>query len=127
VRFNDIEQHRLTDKKIRGLIPSRKYAKSILFQIEGGLRRNPFHETEAVSAFWTQVKPIADRLDIRLAKEHRWSSSDICFVDPDKHALDGFGPVGRKDPEKTEYILRHSLLERALLLAMTLREVSGIS
>lgn len=126
VRFNDIGQHLLSDKKIRGLIPSRKYAKSILFQLEGGLRRNPFHETEAVEAFWNRVKPIADKLDIRLTKEHRWSSSDICFVDPEKHALDGFGPVGRKDPEKTEYILRHSLLERALLLAMTLKEVSGI-
>jgi D-alanine-D-alanine ligase len=126
VRFNDVEQYLRVDKKIRSLIPAKKYAKTILFQIEGGLRRNPFHETETVESFWKLVKPIADKLDIRLTKEHRWSSSDICFVDPGKHALDGFGPVGKKDQEKTEYILRHSLLERALLMAMTLKEITGI-
>jgi hypothetical protein len=33
---------------------------------------------------------------------------------------DGFGPVGTRPPKRSEYILRHSVLERSTLLAMTL-------
>jgi len=74
--------------------------------------------------FWNKVKALAGNLDIRITKEHRWSSADICFIGGDKNMLDGFGPIGIKEQDKSEYILRHSLLERALLLSMTLKEVS---
>lgn len=124
VRFNDVEQYLEVDRKIRRMIPVRKYADQLHFQIDGGLRRNPFEETEKVQEFFKTVRTLAGKLDIRTRKEHRWSSSDICFVEGDKYILDGFGPVGQKEQERSEYILRHSLLERALLMAMTLREIS---
>ncbi|GAI04339.1 unnamed protein product [marine sediment metagenome] len=76
--------------------------------------------------FWNAVKQISSKLDIRITKEHRWSTSDICFVEGEKHVLDGFGPIGQKEQDRSEYILRHSMLERALLIAMTLKEISGI-
>jgi D-alanine-D-alanine ligase len=125
VRFNDEEQYLKVEQKIRKLIPVRKYADKIHFQIEGGLRRNPFEETQKVIDFYKIVKEIAGKLDVRIMKEHRWSSSDICFVDKNKYILDGFGPVGQKEQDRLEYILRHSLLERALLISITLKEISG--
>jgi hypothetical protein len=70
------------------------------------------------------MKKIAEQLDIRLLEEHRWSSADICFVDKNIPVIDGLGPVGDKSSNKTGYILRHSLLERAALLAMALQELS---
>ncbi len=126
VRFNDIRQHLEVDRKIRRLIPSRKYNNQIHFQIEGGLARNPLKESERVREFYKRVREIAATLDIRATSEHRWSSSDICFVEGDKYVLDGFGPVGQKTHEGSEFILRHSLLERALLIAMTLKDISNI-
>ena len=82
-------------------------------------------ETEKIIETLNRVKQIANKLDIRLTKEHRWNSSDICFIDNDKHMLDGFGPVGGREQERSEFILRHSLFEQTALLAMTLYELSN--
>jgi len=78
-------------RKIKKAIPSRKYENQIHFQIDGGLTRHPFPETDKVLEFWNMVKNISSKLDIRITKEHRWSTSDICFVEGEKLILDGFG------------------------------------
>jgi D-alanine-D-alanine ligase len=126
VRYNDPALLTEVDKSIRKTIPGKKYIKQLHFQIDGGAKRNPMVETEKVIQFWDQVKLISNKLDIRLTREHRWSSSDICFVDATKSVLDGFGPIGLNEQDRSEYILRHSLLERALLIAMTIKEISGL-
>jgi D-alanine-D-alanine ligase len=123
VRFNDIDLLKSIDKKIRDFIPKKR--KNIIdFQIEGGQRRPPMKKTEKVKSLWQTIKAIAERLDIDLREEQRWSSADICFVENDKYIIDGLGPVGGKPPKDREYIIHHSLLERGALLAMTLRELS---
>lgn len=123
VRFNRSGQVSLIDNKIKKIIP-KKHLKILDFQYEGGIRRPPMERTGQVENLWNIIKKIAEKLDIRLLEEHRWGSADICFVDTNIPMIDGLGPVGDKSLNKTEYILRHSLLERAALLAMTLRELS---
>jgi len=123
VRFNYPEQVSAIDKKIKKIIP-KKYLKILDFQYEGGIRRPPMERSEQVENLWQVVKKIAEKMDIRLLDEHRWGSSDICFVDKNKPLLDGLGPVGDKSLNKTEFILRHSLLERAALLAMVIKEIT---
>jgi D-alanine-D-alanine ligase len=124
VRYNEKKKFLEVDKLIRKTITSRKYRKKIHFQIDGGHSRNPFTETDKVTGLWNIVKRISDKLDIRITKEHRWSTSDICFVEQEKSMLDGFGPLGQKEQDRSEYILKHSLLERSLLLAITIKEIS---
>ncbi|MCG2714929.1 MAG: ATP-grasp domain-containing protein [Candidatus Marinimicrobia bacterium] len=119
VRFNDSEQMKLIDTKIKKVIP-KKYKNVIYFQIEGGERRPSMIRSEKVEFLWKIIRNIANKLDINLREEHRWSSADICFVDQSKYTIDGMGPIGSKPSNKSEYILRHSLLERTLLLAMSL-------
>ena len=58
-----------------------------------------------------------------MIEEHRWGSSDICFVDSNKAMVDGMGPLGTKVKGGDEYILSHSLFERSALLALTLLEI----
>jgi D-alanine-D-alanine ligase len=123
VRYNEKEKFQAVDNLIRKTIPARKYKNQIHFQIDGGHSRNPFTETEKVTEFWHSVKKISDKLDIRITKEHRWSTSDICFIEGDKPILDGFGPLGQKEQDRSEYILKHSLLDRSLLLAMTIKDI----
>ena len=53
-----------------------------------------------------------------MLEEHRWSSSDISFVDQNIARIDGLGPIGDVPYEHEEYILRHSLLDRAAILAL---------
>jgi D-alanine-D-alanine ligase len=122
VRFNDPEQVKLIDKKIKKAVP-RKYLKMLDFQFEGGIRRPPMVRTSRMDALWNKIKKIAEKLDVRLLEEHRWGSADICFVDGNIPVVDGLGPMGARSLNNTEYILRHSLLERSALLAMTLREL----
>lgn len=122
VRFNESEQFAEIDRHIRKCIPKRP-KNAVHFQLEGGLRRPPMVRSEQVAELFGIIKGIAERLDIRLLEEHRWSSADISFVDASKRLIDGMGPAGIKPTHKSEYILRHSMLERAALLAMTLYEL----
>jgi D-alanine-D-alanine ligase len=125
VRFNRIEDFENAEIKMNKLIPKRKHKDFLHFQIEGGLRRPPLVETDSIKSLWYKIKKTAAKLDISVTKEHRWSSSDICFVDKDKPVADGFGPVGMKPKEGSEFILRHSLIDRALLLAILISELGA--
>jgi D-alanine-D-alanine ligase len=93
-------------------------------EIEGSVRRPPMVRNEPVEKIWTRIKSLADKLDYRLVEEHRWSSADICFVDSEKPRIDGLGAIGTDRIDEDEFILRHSLLERATLLAMLLYDLS---
>lgn len=124
IRFNDSQQMNTTDDKIKRLLPRRKYRDQFDFNIEGGIRRPSMMRSEAVIATYNKIKAISDKLDIRLREEHRWSSADISFADGSQNIIDGLGPIGIKPSDKSEYILRHSLLERATLLAMSIIELS---
>lgn len=119
VRFNDSDQMKLIDTKIKKFIP-KKYKNLIHIQIEGGERRPSMIRSQKVEFLWKIIRDIANKLDINLREEHRWSSADICLVDQSKYTIDGMGPIGSKPSNKSEYILRHSLLERTTLLTMTL-------
>jgi D-alanine-D-alanine ligase len=80
---------------------------------------------EKVMAVWDLIKKLADKMDIRLVEEHRWSSSDIGFVDEKKFRIDGMGPIGARPVNGDEFVLRHSLKERASLLASAVIEISN--
>jgi len=121
VRFNTLEMGEEVNKKIRNIV--RKFhSGNFRVQIEGGVRRPPLLQTGIREKFWKQVKALADTTDIRLLEEHRWSSSDVCFIQEDKPILDGISAVGAEHREHSEFIYRHSLLERATLLALILCE-----
>jgi D-alanine-D-alanine ligase len=123
VRSNDLKQAEETEKKI--LQMGKKLNRGILrIQVEGGIRRPPMLRSEGVEKVWNKIKDVANRLDIRIIEEHRWSSADICFVNNKRPMLDGMGPIGLDQTGKDEFILRHSLLERATLLAMLLYNLS---
>ena len=122
VRFNNLSQMQKVDEKIKKALP-KKYKKLINLSVEGGIRRPAMLKTHSVEKLWEKIRIIARKLDINLREEHRWSSADICFVDDKKYVIDGFGPRGVKPPNKSEYILRHSMLERAALLAVLLLDL----
>lgn len=122
VRFNDTGHGNMVHKKMSQLVKKTKCGKS-RFQISGSMRRPPMKRTERVEMLYNLVKQICSELDIRVIEEHRWTSSDICFVDDNTYKLDGMGPVGDISHNEEEYILRHSLLERAIVLAQLLNKL----
>ncbi len=122
VRVNDTKQGNIIDKKMRDLVRKTKCGKT-RFQISGSMRRPPMTRTKHIETLYNIVKQICSGLDIRVLEEHRWTSSDICFVDDTRHRIDGMGPVGDFIHNEEEYILRHSLVDRALVLAQLLNRL----
>lgn len=107
------------DHKIKQLV--KKYRrKKLNISVEGGVRRLPMIKDDSVTAMWEKVADTAKKMDIRIMEEHRWSSANICFVSSEKPKIDGMGPVGGISEKSGEFVLRHSLRERAALLAMTM-------
>ena len=49
-------------------------------------------------------------------------SSDISHVSQDIPSLEGLGPLGGEFRSPNEYILKNSLIDRALLLALTINK-----
>lgn len=123
VRFNTREEFDILDTKIRKAVklPSSLKNKAAM-HIEGGISRPPFLQNEVSLNLYNQLCTIAKKVDVQVSSEHRWSSSDICNVAEDIPAIDGIGPIGGYDRQKSEYIQRHSLIDRALILAILLME-----
>lgn len=113
--FDDI------DSKIRKLASGFKNKKKLEFHIEGGHKRSPMEYSEESHTLMESLKELGDRLDIKISNEHRWSSANIALSDRSKPMIDGFGPNGFKDRKGNEYILSHTINEKALLLAMTMK------
>jgi len=121
VRFNERHQGTKVDAAIRRI--AEKQAKSgVRLQVTGGIRRPPMVYTGETERLWNMAQKAARRLEVLIKQEHRWSSSDICFVPEGKAVLDGLGPVGGGNNSPNEYIIRSSLVDRAALLATLMYE-----
>ncbi len=73
--------------------------------------------SEANERLFEDISRIAGRINMAVEATHRPSSSDICFSPPQVPKIDGMGPLGDGIRTDDEYILRHSLTDRAALLA----------
>lgn len=122
VRFDNQDQGEALDRKIHSLVKKMNSRKN-RFQIEGGICRPPMVRSQETENLYQRVRVISNRLDLRTIEEHRWSSSDICAVRQDRARIDGLGPIGDAPHDYEEYILRHSLLDRAALLALLLNDL----
>lgn len=124
VRYNNRDQLKKIEQEVSKLT-RKKYARLLDFYISVGNKRPPMQRSEKVEQFWQLAKSTADTLDIRLREEHRWSSSDICFVPDSVFRLDGMGPIGIRDENRQEYILKYSLIERSALLATLIKNLGN--
>ncbi len=121
VRHNSSEDLERIEQRINKILTQQKRCKIYQVQFEGGLKRPAMKTTSYIEEFYEEIKKTAKQIDVRITKEHRWSSSDICHIQKDMPKIDGLGPVGEFLPSYNERILRHSLIERALLLGLILK------
>ncbi len=96
-------------------------------EITRGTRRDPIVETVATRKMLGIVAEQAKRIDLPLKSSSRLISSDISYVPEGIPALDGMGPLGGEHRTPNEFVLRDSLIDRALLLALVLHECSPVS
>lgn len=122
VRHNSKAMLDEIEVKINKILNSQKRNKIYRINFEGGLKRHPMVPSELNEDFFKEIQQIAKTIDVRISREHRWSSSDICHVQKEIPKIDGLGPVGEFLPSYNERILRHSLIERTLLLSLLLKQ-----
>ena len=120
IRHNSEEILEGIEQKLKKIFTQQKRSKIYQAKMEGGLKRPAMLETEKSKAFFESIQTIAKQIDVRISKEHRWSSADICHIQKDIPKIDGMGPIGEFLPSENERIIRHSLIERSLLLALVL-------
>ncbi len=122
VRHNSPEVLDEIEQKIKKILAVQKRSKIYQIQFEGGIRRNAMLENEKSRTFYNDILELAKKIDVRITHEHRWSSADICHIHKNLPKIDGLGPVGEFLPSENERIIRHSLIERALLLSTVFKE-----
>ncbi len=120
VRYNSRDILSRIEKKIDKILAAQKRAKIFQMHFEGGIKRPALLENEASREYYHEICKLARRIDVRITEEHRWSSSDICHIKQNVPRIDGLGALGEALSSNKERILRHSLIERALLLALML-------
>ncbi len=120
VRFNSQEVLDEIEQKVKKLLSAQKRSKVYQVQYEGGVKRPSMIASSSSKDYYKYIASLAKQIDVRITDEHRWSSADICHIVRDMPKIDGLGPVGEYLPSDNERIMRHSLIERALLLVLIL-------
>jgi len=83
--------------------------------------RPPMQQSPSNRQLYTIAEAAAKQLDIPIKEQFRFGGSDANFIaDLGVPVLDGLGPIGTKDHSDEEYMVKESLLQRAMLFTCTL-------
>jgi glutamate carboxypeptidase len=106
---------------LRALEPQHPQAR---LRVSGAIGRPPLEATPANRALFQRACRIAGDAGLQLSEGETGGGSDGSFTSAAGVAtLDGLGPDGAGLHSSGEYVLEDSLLERALLLALLLRQL----
>ena len=105
-------------------IARKSYCKGSRCALTTEIMRAPFSETTQVEALYDEVAAVAEDIGRPLDKIGRFTASDINVVPLGVPALDGLGPVGHNTRTPDEYVEAPTMVERAALLALYLRDIA---
>lgn len=125
-RYRTLEQGEMFDKQITRIAKKQEKIK-LDTHILKDVTRPPKLESKITLNFYKEVEKLAKNSEIKIEKMHRFSASDLCQVPENIPALGSMGPVGDEVRTPNEHIIRDSLIDRALLLALTINHCSKIS
>jgi D-alanine-D-alanine ligase len=109
------------EREIKSIL--KKHEKMKLdIEISKGVRRDPYSESVNTKKLYEIFQEMAYRLEIKIKSNHRGMSSDISHVPQSIPSLEGLGPIGGEFRSPNEYILKNSLIDRSLLLALVINK-----
>ena len=90
--------------------------------------RPPMPANDANAHLYERIARIARRLKMPVGSEFRSGVSDANFIhQAGTPVIDGLGPIGAGDHSPREYMIRHSLPQRTLLLASILADYAKLN
>ena len=122
-RFRQEAQSEAIEQQIRD-IGRRNLPARCQLRIRKTVSRAPLEERESSARFYEHVQDIARRLEVKVVPVERETSSDISYAPQRVPTLEGLGPLGGGTQTPGEYILRDSLIDRAAVLAMVIRQAA---
>ena len=83
--------------------------------------RPPMQQNQVNKNLYSIAEKTAKQLGMPIKEQFRFGGSDANFIaDLGIPVLDGLGPIGAKDHSDEEYMIKESLLQRAILFTCTL-------
>lgn len=122
LRFTDPEIGPELDERVRRIADARSVP-GVRMSVSSRPGRPALRPTERDRELLGAIQGVANELGRPVAGGERWAAADLCFVNDSAARIDGMGPIGGSARTDDEYILRHSLVERSMLLALTMLEL----
>lgn len=120
-RYTNIDQGKKFDSEIRKIAKTKSTSK-LDIHVAKQVTRDPVQKTQSIEKFFEVIQKIAKQAEIKLNEFHRYASSSLNDVNNNKPMLGSMGPVGADFRTPNEHILRDSLVERGILLALTINK-----
>jgi len=125
-RYTSIDQGKEFDSEIRR-IAKKKINSNIDVHVVKQVTREPLEKTESIEQFYDVIQKLAKLAEIKIIPEHRYATSSLCDISQDKPMIGSMGPIGNDYRTPNEHILRDSLIDRGILLALTINKCSRLS
>lgn len=120
-RYTNIDQGKKFDSEIRKIAKTKSTSK-LDIHVAKQVTRDPVQKTQSIEKFFEVIQKIAKQGEIKISEFHRYASSSLNDVNNNKPMLGSMGPVGADYRTPNEHILRDSLVERGILLALTINK-----
>jgi D-alanine-D-alanine ligase len=117
--FKSNDQGQWIDQQVKKI--ARKNSRNRLqvrVQTLGG--RAPVKNSSANQIFFTEIQKIANQIEVTIDSAHFDTTSDISFAGDEVPTIEGLGPLGNNCGSPDEFIIRDSLIDRAVVLSMIL-------
>ena len=125
-RYVSADQGKMFDSEIRR-IAKKKVSSNIDVHVVKQVTREPLEKTEKIEQFFEVIQKLATSSEIKIKSEHRFAPSSLCDVAEDKPLIGSMGPIGSDQRTPNEHIFRDSLVDRGILLALTINKCSSLS
>ena len=124
-RYTNIEQGKKFDFEIRKIAKKKSNSKMDI-HVSKQVTREPVEKTEKIEQFYNVIQKLAKQAEVKIKSEHRYATSSLCDASAEKYMIGSMGPVGSDFRTPNEHILRDSLIDRGVLLALTINKCSHL-
>ena len=116
-RYSSFAQGEDFDARINKIAKTRTKSKLDVHVVKQ-VTRDPVEAADDIMRFYERVQSLAAKADIKIQPAHRFATSSLCDVPSGMRMLGSMGPIGYDHRTPNEHILRDSLVDRGLLLAL---------
>jgi len=120
-RYTSPDQGKKFDFEIRKIAKTKSTSK-LDIHVAKQVTRDPVQKTQNIEKFFEAIQKLAKQAEIKINEFHRYASSSLNDVNNNKPMIGSMGPIGADYRTPNEHILRDSLVERGILLALTINK-----